>query len=166
MAKPLSVLHIGLPARHVPDVGGVHEQELEVILEQEIDRLPVDAGRLHRHMGDAELLKPVAHGQQVGRHRRELGAKLRAFAGPVRYVDAGGHLLLVDVERAAALKQKFHLEPPNRSDSQASSVGGPWLRDSGWRARSNSSGCRGPPGPYCSRTLGARTSTASGWTTA
>ena len=53
---------------------GVHEHELEVVFEQVVDRLPVDAGGLHRDVGDAEALEPVPEREQLGGHGRELGA--------------------------------------------------------------------------------------------
>jgi hypothetical protein len=102
-AEPLGVLDVGLAARHILDVLGVDEPELEVVLEQVVDRLPVDAGGLHRDVGDAEALEPVAQRQQLAGDRGELGPQLRAPALPIGHVHAGGHPLLVDVERAAAL---------------------------------------------------------------
>jgi hypothetical protein len=59
LAKPLGVLDVGLAAGHVLHVLGVHEPELEVVFEQVVDRLPVDAGGLHRDVGDAEALEPI-----------------------------------------------------------------------------------------------------------
>jgi hypothetical protein len=108
LAEPLGVPDVGLATGHVLDVLGVDEPELEVVLEQVVDRLPVDAGRLHRDVGDAEPLEPVAQRQQLAGHRRELCAELRAAALPVGHMRAGGDLLLVDIERRAALENPFH----------------------------------------------------------
>jgi hypothetical protein len=60
LAEPLGVLDVGLAAGHVLDVLGVNEPELEVVLEQVIDRPPLDARRLHRDVRDAEPHEPVA----------------------------------------------------------------------------------------------------------
>jgi hypothetical protein len=74
LAQPLGVLDVGLAPGHVLDVLGVDQRELEVILEQVVDGLPVDAGGLHRHVRDAEAREPVAQREQICRHRRELDA--------------------------------------------------------------------------------------------
>src|SRR5215211_5856554 len=52
----------------------------------------------------------------------ENSARLRAAALAVGHVRAGGHLLLVDIERRAALENPFHRYLP-RIDRLASSVG-------------------------------------------
>jgi hypothetical protein len=125
---------------------GVHEPELVVVFEQVVDRLPIDARGLHRDVGDAETLEPVSEREQLGGHGRELGAQLGALALLVGFVDAGGDLVLVDVERAAALEHAFHHSPP--SDRLTCVVrGSPLLKDSARRARGNSWVCRGLPGP-------------------
>ena len=67
LAQPLRVLHVGLAPGHVLDVLGVDQQQLEVVLEQVVDGLPVDARGLHRHVRDAETLQPVAQRQQLTR---------------------------------------------------------------------------------------------------
>ena len=129
-------------------MGGVHKQKLEVVLEQEVDRLPIDAGGLHRHMGYAETLKPVAQREQLGGHRRELGAQLGAVALPVGDMDAGSHLSLVDIERATALKDAFHLGPPLGSTVECR----PWepFAQRFWSACSwQQFGVPWAPGPYC-----------------
>jgi hypothetical protein len=66
LAEPLGGLHVGPAAGHVLDVLGVHEPELEVVLEQVLDRLPIAAGGLHRHVRYAEPLEPIAQRQQSG----------------------------------------------------------------------------------------------------
>ncbi len=59
--KPLAVLDIALPARGVLDVAGVHQAHLKAArLEDLVERDPVDAGRLHRHRGDAALPRGCA----------------------------------------------------------------------------------------------------------
>jgi hypothetical protein len=65
-----------LRAGHVLDVLSVDQQQLEVVLEHVVDRLPVDARGLHRDVRDAETLEPVAKREQLGGHGLKLGAQL------------------------------------------------------------------------------------------
>ena len=51
VGEPLAVPHVGLAPRHGLDVAGVDQQQLELLLQQVPDRLPVDPGALHRHVG-------------------------------------------------------------------------------------------------------------------
>src|SRR5215218_3812392 len=164
LAEPLGVLDVGLAAGHVLDVLGVDEPELEVVLEQVVDGLPVDAGGLHRNVRDAEPLEPVAQRQQLAGHGLKLGAQLRAPALLIGHVHAGGHLALVDVERTAALQHTFHLGLP--SDRLIAVVrGSPLLRDSARRARGDSSVCRGLPSLSPAGLVMPERQTASKWTT-
>ncbi len=64
--EPLAVLDIGLPARDVLDVAGVHQADLEAPGLQELEQGdPVHARRLHRHRGDAGLLQPGRQGEEI-----------------------------------------------------------------------------------------------------
>jgi hypothetical protein len=112
LAQRLRIGHVGLAPRHVLDVAAVAEQELEVVLEQIPDRLPVDAARLHRHVRHAETLQPVAQGEQVGGHRLEALDQLPAAALPPRHMHARGHAPLVHLEPATALVDALHRTPP------------------------------------------------------
>jgi hypothetical protein len=47
VADPLGVPHVGLAAGDRLDVVGVADDQLEVALEDRVDRLPVDPGALH-----------------------------------------------------------------------------------------------------------------------
>jgi hypothetical protein len=118
LTEPLGVLHVGLAARHILDVLSVDQPELEVVLEQVVDRLPVDARGLHRHVRDTQTLEPISQRQQLAGHRLELGAQLCAIALRVGHVHAGSHLALMDVERAAALDDALHLGPPLESTNR------------------------------------------------
>ena len=53
VGQPLAVAHVGLAARDGLDVRGVDQQHVEPALQQVPDRLPVDAGALHGHVGHA-----------------------------------------------------------------------------------------------------------------
>jgi len=75
LTQPGGVRDIGLAARHLLDVTRIDKQTVELILEDRPDRLPIDAGRLHRHLRHPVRLRPVAQRQQPA-HR---GLKLRHF---------------------------------------------------------------------------------------
>ena len=49
LADPLGVFDVGLPAGDVLEVPSVEKPQLEVVLQQVIDWLPVDACSLHTH---------------------------------------------------------------------------------------------------------------------
>ena len=51
LGQPLGVADVALAPRHHLDVRGVDQQQREALLEQVPDRLPVDPGALHRHVG-------------------------------------------------------------------------------------------------------------------
>ena len=46
--QPFGIAHIALASGHHLDVGGIDQQQREPVLQQIPDRLPVDAGALHR----------------------------------------------------------------------------------------------------------------------
>ena len=57
LLQPLAILDVGFAAGQVLDVAGVDQADLEAVGLQDLaDRDPVDAGRLHRHRGDARRL--------------------------------------------------------------------------------------------------------------
>ena len=99
LAQPLGVCDVGLAAGHVLDVRGVDQEQLEVVLEQVVDRLPVDARGLHRDVGNAKSLEPVTQREQVGGH----GLKLRAQLG-------GSHQVLL-LARQDALEWAVCFDP-------------------------------------------------------
>ena len=53
VSDPLAVAYVGLAARHGFDVLGVGQNKGEGVLQQVIDRLPVDAGAFHGDVGTA-----------------------------------------------------------------------------------------------------------------
>jgi hypothetical protein len=109
LAEPGGVCDVGLAPRHLLDVAGVDEDAFELVLEDRPDWLPVDAGRLHRDLGDAVGGEPVAQGQQPRHRGRELGKVLLASTAIFGRAHAGGHLRLVDIERPGALNDRLHL---------------------------------------------------------
>jgi len=62
-------LDVGLSTRDLLDVAGVDQDQLEVVLEHVPDGLPVDAGGLHRDLGDLVGLEPVAQHEQAADRR-------------------------------------------------------------------------------------------------
>ena len=73
--QPLRVIDVALAARHILDVLGVGQRQLELALEQMPDGLPVDARRFHGDVGDLVARQPVRQFQQAarrGRHRQTL----------------------------------------------------------------------------------------------
>ena len=78
-----AVLDVGLAAGHLLDVLGVDQDDADVALQEVEDRLPVDAGRFHRHVRDAVAGQPVRQGQQVAGHGREGADLLEDLAGAV-----------------------------------------------------------------------------------
>ena len=100
------VLDVGLAAGHVLDVLGVDQQQLEAALQQVEDRLPVDAGRLHRDVGDAG--PGASRAGRAGRRSwwRMVRCSARLPSRPGTWTQAT--TVLVDVERAAALEDAFH----------------------------------------------------------
>ena len=65
LGEPRRVGDVGLSAGDLLDVAGVHEQQLEVVLEHRPHRLPEDAGGLHRDLGDPVGGQPVAQRQDA-----------------------------------------------------------------------------------------------------
>ncbi|OQC23361.1 MAG: hypothetical protein BWX71_02090 [Deltaproteobacteria bacterium ADurb.Bin072] len=63
--KPPAVRHIGLPARQVFHMSGVHEDHLAAVLQHIVHRPPVYARALHRHHMTPMLKNPVFQPVQV-----------------------------------------------------------------------------------------------------
>ena len=101
-------LHIGLAPRHRLHVPGIDHHHAELVLQYVVDRLPVDPGALHRHLGYLMARQPVGQGQQVLGHGGK-AAHLLALRGD----DAGRHPLLVHVQPAAPLVNGIHLPAPS-----------------------------------------------------
>jgi hypothetical protein len=119
LTQPGGITDIGLAAGQDLDVAGVDQQQLEPALFQHIpDRLPVLAGGLHHHLGDALGLQPVRQRLQAGGERR-VGADLLAAtpatptrAASIRDADAGHHLNLADIQRRGPFHDQLHRLPP------------------------------------------------------
>jgi hypothetical protein len=75
LGQPLGVLDIGLAPRHRLDVGGVDDEQLDLALQQIVDRTPKCGSALHDHMGALLRCQPVAQGEELVGHGAE-GADL------------------------------------------------------------------------------------------
>ena len=51
VGNPFGILHVGLAPRHGLHVAGVDHHHGELLLQEIVDRFPVDPGALHRHLG-------------------------------------------------------------------------------------------------------------------
>ena len=89
--QPRGIADIRLAARDVLGVTGVDDHHLEAaLIEDLVERDPVDAGRLHRHRLDPALLEPVGQAMQVGGEGPEGPHRLGIAAGTDRCHVQGG----------------------------------------------------------------------------
>jgi hypothetical protein len=97
-----------LAAGHVLDVRRVGHDQLECAIAQDVPhRLPVDPGRLHRHMRAARCRQPVQQRFEAGRRCLERPALAADLA--IRHdAHAGDDHRLVDVEAGNPLMHDFH----------------------------------------------------------
>jgi hypothetical protein len=68
IGDPFGILHIGLAPRHVADVPGVADDQLEMSLKDGVDRAPVDARALHPDVRHSLRPQPVPQRFEVPRH--------------------------------------------------------------------------------------------------
>ena len=108
LGQPGRVVHVRLAARDALDLGGVGQDQGEAALGQDVpDRLPVDAGRLHRDAGAAVLRQPRGELQQARGGGGE-GADLAGDPAAGGEAHGGDHGRLVDVEAGAAGIEDLH----------------------------------------------------------
>ncbi len=114
LAQPRRVADVGFAARQDLDVAGVDQQQRQPALLQHLPAgLPVGAGRLHHHLGDALGGEPVGQRLKTGGERL-VGADLLAppAASVSGHAGAGDDLVFADVKRGAALVEHLHGRPP------------------------------------------------------
>lgn len=99
---PHGVVHVALAPGHVLDVGRIGQHQLGLPLQDVPDRLPVDAGRLHRHVGTRRRAHPVREFEQAPGGRGEAPHLVRG-ARPLHQADARHDFVLVHIESRAAL---------------------------------------------------------------
>jgi hypothetical protein len=109
LAQPRRIANVGLAAGQDLDMPGIDQQQLQPALLQHIPaRLPVLAGRLHHHLGDLLLGKPVGKGLKICAERLEGVDLLAAPTGAIGYAKAGDDLVLADVQPGAAFVDHLH----------------------------------------------------------
>jgi hypothetical protein len=114
IGDPLSVLHIGLATRHVTDMPGVADDEVETPFQHGIDRAPVNAGALHAGLRHPKLLQPVPQCLQIARHRPEGPDLLPRPLARGADQDAGDDRLLMHVQPTTPLNEHLHLRLHSR----------------------------------------------------
>jgi hypothetical protein len=115
IGQPGGIVHVALAPRHRLDLGRVGEHQGEAGGVQDVPhRLPVDPGRLHRHMAAALGGEPVRQGQELAGRGRE-GADLAPGLALSGDPQARHHRVLVHIQAGAALMQNLHHSPPCRA---------------------------------------------------
>jgi hypothetical protein len=125
LAQPRRIADIGLAARHVLDVPRVDEHQLEVVLQQMPDRLPIVAGGLHHDVRDLVRAQPVGHHQQPWHSRLKLLDELDATTSPIRDAHTGRDLRFVHVKGALTLYENLHQHTSDRPQDEIVGRQGP-----------------------------------------
>ena len=109
ICQPSGVVDVGLAARHVLDVFGVRQHQRKIAITQDVpDRLPIDARRLHDHVGAALGCQPVRQSKKAccdGVERADFTLHRTAHHVP----HAGDHCLLVHIQTGAMWIKNFHV---------------------------------------------------------
>jgi hypothetical protein len=109
LGQPGGIGHVGLAAGQDLDLAGVDQHELEAVLLQHPPHwLPVLAGGLHHHLGDALGGQPPGQRLQSRGEGRERPHLLVASAAPLGHAHAGHHLVLGHIQAGAARHQQLH----------------------------------------------------------
>ena len=107
IGDPRRIVGVALAARHIANARGVGENQAEVLAQHVPDRLPIDAGRLHRHVRHLGFGQPRRRRQKAlrrGRKPTQLRLNLAARGDP----PAGHDLLLMHVQSRASSMQRLH----------------------------------------------------------
>ncbi len=123
LRDPLAVLDIGLASRHVLDVLGVDQEDLEAVLQQVPDRLPVNPGRFHSDMAHPFGLQPVGQFQQLLGHGA-VGTGVLMHLAFVEAAHRGDDGLFVNIKSSTAGIEDVHgfspgNAPPEDSDGSS-----------------------------------------------
>ena len=108
IGDPLGILHVGLAPRHIADVSGVADDQLEMPLQDGIDRAPVDARALHPNVRHSRCPQPVPQRFEVPRHgakRPHLLDRLNAGRADQK---TRHDRLLMNVQAATPLNNHLH----------------------------------------------------------
>jgi len=139
LAQPGSIGEIGLATRHLLDVAGVDEHQIEVVLEDVPDRLPIHTGGLHHDPRNAVRGQPVAQRQQPPHRGLKLGQVRLTATARRGHTHTRGHLRLVDIKRRRTLNDHLHHDllatrtgtPSARASKTTSLRNVLWRRQSG-----------------------------------
>ncbi len=113
VGQPLAVLHVGLAPRHRLHMLRVDQHDRPPVALQQLEpRLPVDARRLERDLGDLQGGEPIRQRQEVGGHRPEGAHPPRHAPLGLGQQRARHDRLLVDIQPAAPLVHDLHLATP------------------------------------------------------
>ncbi len=159
LAQPGRVRNVRLAARHLLDMARVDEQTIELVLEDRPRRLPVDAAGLHRHLGRAVRLQPVAQREQPLHRRLELRHLLLTPATPA---GTRTHAVTCSLctSNAAGRSTTVSIACSLQLDDTIVAWGASETDESDGRARSNSPGCR--QGPHAKLTTGSQAPSETG----
>jgi len=91
---------------------GVDEQAGEGLLEHVVDRLPVDARALHRHVRHALRFQPLAQTQELGGRRPEGLHVLLTVPAPPQHTHTRRYGVPMAVQSRAPLELPFNDAPP------------------------------------------------------
>ena len=113
IGDPLGILHIGLAPRHVADVPGVADDQLEMPLKARVDRPPVDARALHPDVRHSRFPQPVPQRFEVARHRTKRPYLLGRLRPGRADQKARNERLLMHVQTTTSLDDCLHSLPPS-----------------------------------------------------
>ena len=142
VGDPGRVLPVALAARNVPDVlrVGEHQRQRRFVFEDVPHRLPVHAGRLHRHVRAAGLGQPRRQFEQPRCRGRKLPMLARGLPTG-RDAHARVHAPRVDIQPGAPGIQNFHASPPVSRSAGVESAGTESRRRASRAIRCRNTGC-------------------------
>jgi len=106
---PLSILNVGLSSWHRFHVGGVGHDQLEVTLQQIVDRRPIVARGFHGRMGNPLLLKTFEHLHHMARSSAKVLDLAHRLPARLSFQHAGHHRALLHVEARTTIMFDFHV---------------------------------------------------------
>jgi len=128
ISQPLRVGHVALAARHRPNIGGLHQHDVQLLGQNVEERAPVVAGRLQHHqlhpIGDELLpqLQDRGHRRRPGRHPR------RGLRRPTP-LDPDAHLPIAfaDVDARTTLSNHIHRNHPQDPSRWPVAIAATWV---------------------------------------
>ena len=108
IGNPGRIVHVALATRNVAHLLGIGQDQRKALIQHVPHRLPVNPGRLHRYVRDAQALQPIAQRHQLARRGAEPAHLLHHLATR-KDPRACHHFGLVNVEASTASIENFHL---------------------------------------------------------